>query len=432
MAYEGWLEFGGVELVNVSRTVQLARTLGISSVVINPASVSWIEDVFATFGYGEGGAFGEGVFGEPGGLGPNGFDDITEAPWYDPGYPASAEFAGFVPLRFDGLDDSTLTAAPTEYITDGGNPGMPRNAMLTMVASFVIVAQTDRGAEFGKRWLDRVLRGTSTRVFCAGSDLRYFRYAQAEAPVVHRRNVRTTRGTSVTKKRRTRCGALWMTTFTMTAGDPFEYGEQVPMLADLGGTVTGDQVLSSGSLALVQEDCPVYDYSPIYDPLYPALVPSPTAPNFLPDGWGITTGETFDRFWARVSPVESSFLNVVPIFTLTTTVEARMVRVSIWPSESDTDDQCGPLFSAVLMYLPPDVDFYIDGEQSASYTWDGFSPSVRRADSLVFSPEADPVQWAAFNDHENLLVTLDIFSDSGGTEGDGEVRAALAFVPKSD
>lgn len=411
MAYDGWLEFNGVELANVARTATLAPLLGIDTVWTTPEGVQWI----------------------PNTLGDSNYFDIEAAPWYDAGYPASGEFAGIMPLGVPGLDDSTLEAVTTEYTTDGGHSGKSRNATLSLVASVAIIASTHRGAEYGKRWLDRVLRGGSdSRTFCAGADLRYFRYAEEDAPIVHRRDVRTTRGTSVTRKRSSDCSVTWLVTFTMTAGDPYEYGEPVPRLSELGGVVTGPGVISSGATTLVEESCPVYDYTPVYDPLYPALVAPPTAPDFYPEGWGIVEGMTFDRFWARIEPVEPSPLLMVPVVTLTTTLEARMVRFSVWPADADSSTQCDPLFSVIATYVPPGLDFVIDGEQRASYVWDGFSPVVRRTDSLVFGPDAEPVQWAAFNDNEDLLVTLDIFFDSDGLEGGGEVRAALDLVAKSD
>lgn len=408
MAYDGWVEFNDTELFNLSRTAQLAEAMGLEHVWTDSVSVQWIQDALSGVDY----------------------DLISEAPWYDPDHLASSEFAGLVPLSFRGLDDSTRESTPVEFTTDGGNPGRARNATLPIVASVAIVAMTDRGAEFGKRWLDRLLRGTYTNSTCSGSDLTYFRYADEEAPKAHRRNVKLTRGTSVTRKRSTDCSVTWLVTFTLTCADPYEYGEAVPMLSELGGVVEGPELISDGSVALIEEGCPVFNYDPIVDPSYPALVPSPTAPNLLPTGWGIEEGMTFDRFWARVTPPQPSNLLVVPRITLTSTPDSRMVRVSIWPSDATEFDQCDPLFSVVVSYLPPGVDFIIDGEQQASYAWDGFSPQVRRTDSLVYSPSAGPVQWTSFNDSTDLLVTLDTFAESGFFPPD--VRASLELIPKSD
>src|SRR5690554_4541713 len=98
MAYEGWMTLDGVEIFNLSRTVQLAQTLGIDTVRVSSTSVAWIQTA----------------------LGGTGYHLIANAPWYDAQVPASQEFAGFVPLAMAGLDDSTMESTPVEYVTDGG------------------------------------------------------------------------------------------------------------------------------------------------------------------------------------------------------------------------------------------------------------------------------------------------------------------------
>jgi hypothetical protein len=243
--------------------------------------------------------------------------------------------------------------------------------------------------------------------------------------------VTLSRGTSVTRKRSSHCSATWLVTYTWTANDPFEYGDEVTQFSALGGAVTGPAVLTSGSQAMVEQSCPVYDYTPIYDPLHPALVPAPEVPNFYPVGWDLLPDVAFTRSWVRVKPVEPTALGVVPVLILTAGSDARMVRVSIWPSASNPDDFCDPLWTATVSYLPAGLDFTIDGEQQASYAWDGGSPRVRRTDSLVYGSEARPMEWRTFNDPDGLLVTLDVMSGAG-YDGGGSVRAALSLVPKSN
>lgn len=418
MSYDGWFTYNGVEIVNLSRTAQLAEALNISPVWLRSSTLTWLQDA----------------------LGGTDYNDITEAPWYDPGYPASTEFAGVIPLTVAGLDDSTTESTPIEYITDGGNVGKSRNSTLNLVWSVVLAASTQRGAEFGRRWLDRVLHGGGGNPLYSGAELRYLRYGTEDSPQVHRRNVKISRGLSITRKRANHCSAMWTLTFTTVAADPFEYGDLIEMFEDLGGTVDGEGLVTDGDLLLTQEDCPVYDYEPIFDPLHPALVPPPSPPQFLPDGWAIEEGMDFTRYWATTEPVEPTALLLVPKVTLHSDIEARRVRVSIWPYGASTDSQCDALWSVIVNYLPPDVDFIVDGEAQASYTWDG-SSAVRRADSLVYGPNAQPVQWTSFNAN-GLLVTLDLFevdpgSDDPGSdgpwyEGEGTVRAALSLMPKSD
>lgn len=420
MAWDGYVTFGGAELFNTYRTAALAQDLGIDVVWPDPDDLEWIGAVSA----------GDDT-------------DITTAPWYDPGVPASMEFAGVLPLSIQGLDDSTLSSTPVEYITDGGNSGKPRNSTLAMVVSAAVIASTERGAEYGLRWLNRLLRGGSydnQGSFCAGVDLRYFRYQGSSSdlpPFAHRRDVRLTRGSSVTRKRGTDCAVTWTLTFTLTAADPYEYGDTVPIidymdLDEYAIPAPGAGVIDDGSLVLVNESCPVYDYTPIYDPLYPALVPAPAPPNMLPDGWTISDGDTFERLWCTMHQFEPSYLDVVPILTMSTDVVARMVRVGIWAPGTHPNEQCnGLLFGFVVSYLPVGTTLYIDGEQQVAYAWDG-SSSVRRADSLVYSWSAGPVDWKAFQFEEGTMLTMDLFGDSDGFEGSVLTKVGLSLVSKSD
>lgn len=415
MANDAWIEFDGVEFVNLSRTAYLAQTLGLDTVWTQPEDVAWVEDA----------------------LGGADYDLIDTAPWYDPTIPASAEFAGIVPLSITGLDDSTRESSTNEYVTDGGRSGRARNRTLVMVASVAIVASTERGADFGKRWMDRVLSGNTSNSFCAGATLRYFRFrpeaGQPAPPVVHRNDVAVTRGSSVTRKRHTHCSATWLVTFTWTAGDPFEYGEEMARLVALGTIgvgAPGGGSLTHGSLAFEEAECPDYDYTPLYDPVHPALVPSPTAPDFYPDGWALVPGLAMTRYWAELETDDiADAQRLVPVVTLTATAEARYVRVSVWDTSLPPEDSfCDPLWTAIISYLPSGLDFVIDGEQQVAYAWDGLSPIVRRADSLVYDDGARPLDWTAFSHVNGLLVTLDVPDDSAAAA----VQVALSLVTKSD
>lgn len=430
MSYDGYISINDSELINVARTSRLAKAIGLDTFRIKSELVQAIQGRFVGDGFGLG-EFGLVLFGGP----VSDYDDITKSPWYDAGYPASAEFAGIVPLAMQGLDDSTLESSVIEYITDGGHSGKGRNATLSIVASVALIATTERGAEFGKRWMDRTLRSPGPQVFCAGSDMTYMRYPAVDAPMVHRRDVRLTRGTSITRKKVSACSTTWLATFTLTAADPYEYGDPEDKITSLkGATSTGPGVTSTGFLYDTEAGCPVYSYDPLYDPLFPALVPSPVAPNFLPTGWSITEGLGYYRSWARITPLEPTALNVVPLIKLSCTTEARMIRVSVWPMSYSADAKCDPLFSVVVSYLPANVNFYIDGEQKAAYTWDGSSAFVRRTDSLVYSPDGYPLEWTAFNDPAGLLVTMDSFyiESSRTYQGNGTVTASLSLLPKSD
>lgn len=413
MAYDGWMTFNGVEIANISRTVQLATALGVNTVKTPLSEVSWIGPA----------------------LGETGYNDITEAPWYAVGYPASTEFAGIVPLSMSGMGDSSLERSGVEYVGDRGNSGLARNARQPIVASFVLVGSTERGVEYGKRWLDQVLRGKGG--LCAGVDLEFFRSAGSNAEKVHYRDVKLTRGSTTARIRVGDCNASMTITFTLTADDPFIYGEPVNVVGGLGeptGPTNPWLATSSGTIDLIEQMCPVYDYSPIFDPLHPALIPSPTAPNPYPASWDIYEGDSFRRFWARTGPIDPTTLDLAPLLKITNIDSARMVRISVWSASEPTTVFCDPLFNAVVTYMPGNSTLYIDAEQQASYFWDGLLNAVRRADSLVFRGDASPVRWDAFNSPDGLLIALDIFEEPGipgVLRGNGTVRAELQLIPKS-
>ena len=125
MAYIGWLELGGEEFVNVARTSQLSEVMGIDILLSTPESVAWVQAALSEDGY----------------------DDITNAPWYDPAAPASEEFAGVYLLNMPGLDDSTASASTTELTTHGARTSSTRNSALNLVGSAALLGTTSRGVE---------------------------------------------------------------------------------------------------------------------------------------------------------------------------------------------------------------------------------------------------------------------------------------------
>ncbi len=285
--------------------------------------------------------------------------------------------------------------------------------------------------EYGLRWLNRALRGRDEDLG-AGYTLKYLRHLTPDAPWANRRNVNVTRSPTVSRKRAGRCFHAWTVTFTLTAGDPYEYGEPQRLLTDLGKPIIGGTP-NQGIKSLVETPCPSFDYSPLYDPLYPALVPSPTAPQFLPQGWALDEGRAFRRHWIRLAPNEPSETTSVPIIKFVASQEARMVRLVILPDGVAPEDTCAALFTVILTYLPPDIPIYVDGVRKAVYAWDGFSPTVRRCDTLAYGRDGKPVTWTSFGEDVSFTVGLDaMLVGSGIYEGGDTIRASVDMVSKSD
>lgn len=149
MGWSGYFALDDVEIINASRTETLA------------ADQPWFRAVYknAALRY---------LLNET-------FSDVTDAPWYDPDVPQSADFFGAYPLGVSGIEDSTATSTVVESTLDGGNVGRLRHATRSVVFSLALIGASEAAVEYGIRWLKRALInpcGPSTPG-CTGAILTY-------------------------------------------------------------------------------------------------------------------------------------------------------------------------------------------------------------------------------------------------------------------
>jgi len=157
--YEGYLSFGGNEIVNNSRTWGISRTA-------QPCPMFWLKgDVCATMN----GALFEAA--------PYDYDSITLTPWYDQDVPQSGDFFGFFAYSITEAMDSTRTVSRTESITDGGVLGRTRKATKTMRVRGLLMGRGRLAIEYGQAWLSAAVdpnacgqHGTE----CGLTDLQWF------------------------------------------------------------------------------------------------------------------------------------------------------------------------------------------------------------------------------------------------------------------
>jgi hypothetical protein len=138
MAWEGWYEFGGVEIINTDRTEAYAKH----------ASVGWFKPVYNN------GTLAQ-LTDEPEYTSP--LQD--DAPWLDPDSPASQGFYGAYPLEITGIEDSTVTAPVTESTGDGGVVGRTRRATRSVVFNLALIGEDECATEYGFNWLRDALSG---------------------------------------------------------------------------------------------------------------------------------------------------------------------------------------------------------------------------------------------------------------------------------
>jgi hypothetical protein len=93
------------------------------------------------------------------------------APWYTTRLPESGEFGGIWVLDVKGLDTAPTQRDIVEMAGDGGSAGPHRYKPRTVTFEALLVACTNAGLTYGKRWLNAQLASTNERT---DSVLRYF------------------------------------------------------------------------------------------------------------------------------------------------------------------------------------------------------------------------------------------------------------------
>lgn len=144
--FDGWLQVGGVEVVNNERARGYALTIG-CPFRYQDIPCDTLEGALAALAV-------EHDLPTPGGYT---YDDITSSPWYDNTAPESARFLGVYATGARGIYSSTRSARVTEGITDGGTVGMQKRMTREVRWNVLLLAKGRDALEYGTRWLDAAL-----------------------------------------------------------------------------------------------------------------------------------------------------------------------------------------------------------------------------------------------------------------------------------
>lgn len=414
MAWEGYYTLDGAEVINAARAQRYAR------------DKPWFKDVFDTGVLAE--ALGEG-YSEP-------IADL--APWWDTDDDASEKFLGVYPINIVGVEDSSRTSNTVESTEDGAVPGRVRHGSKSMVFNVLLLAEDAAGAEYGMRWLRRVLLGdvcseTLSTQQSLGATLGYLAsrpvnnpnpaVSEAEALVGLRRYLRrvvvNSGPTLIGRWDDLTCGgSVWNVQFTAVAGIPFEFGEERPIFQGYmdpsvtdpwsPGVVAGsfDEVSSP----YVEVACPDNLWDPIYDPLCSALIVPPGPPS-VPLGCYTPPG-TWDRRKITIPAANVPLWGeVVPIIQIATNVVSRNIRLRIYQDPDGTfdpgDSPCNYIGDVVVSFIPAGGTLTLDGTSEEVFVTTT-SGQRRRADSLVFRTDGKPFDWPALTCGYGHILTIDV------------------------
>lgn len=458
MAWSGYFEYDGSEIINGPRTEAYLQAAGKGWFVPTfnrPDFATLIEQPVYTTPFTDG------------------------APWVDPDLPESQDFYGFYPLEVTGAESSSRSSSVTEFTIDGGNPGRLRHGTKTLVFNGLIMAGSEQGAEYGIVWLRRALLGrvcstSLTTETSLGADLTYFavepegeseepeetyldggdaaagarfvpdpddfdisEVVEVQSALRYMKNVVINSGPVVMSKRKMSCGgAVWGVQFSAVAGSPYEFGALQPLLQGMFDPDVDDPwvpaTISGAGIPLPQpldeEECGQDTWEPLFDPLCPALV-APPAPPSVPLGcW--EPPAAWDRYQIDIpAPLVPLWQEVVPTVTLhAPDEEVRNVRLRFYADPLGTfdpsDNPCDYTGDVVVSYIPAGATMVLDGalQQVRVTTALGH---VRRADSLVFATDGTPFVWPHLTCGYGHILTIDV-------DAAGAVPVVdLALTPRS-
>lgn len=157
MAYEGYFNFGGVEIINTART---SKYVGTAMPTFGLADCTDCEGLQS--------AIGDEDYRSP---------VLDPAPWLDTSDQRTRDFWGVYPLGVTGVDDSTRQTTVTELIGDGAVTSLPRSASREIRYDVMLLGRTEAGVMAGFHWLNRALdayRCGEQSLGCSGTELDFF------------------------------------------------------------------------------------------------------------------------------------------------------------------------------------------------------------------------------------------------------------------
>lgn len=417
MAWDGYFTYAGQEFINAQRTQAYAEHAG----------AGWLKGCY------EQGDLGT-MLGER-----YRSTSLDPAPWTDPDAPESYGFYGVYPLGVTGIEDSTRVGIVVESTGDGGTVGRVRNATRAVVFNVALVGNSDCANDYGMRWLRRLLLGaacgTQANEACAGSDLCYLS-CEPQLDWDHggtlldalgcldpyerslRRVVFNTGPTLTSKQTMTDGSAVWTATMTATAGNPWEFGIETPIVESFSDSVTHPYVCEPAGLfnlhgpIVDDSSCRPVAYHPVFDPACPAFIEPPAPPSVplgcyvAPGNWKrrqFTIPEEFIPLWGEVVPkIEIHAPATKPVRNLRLRFYA-----DVDGDNNINDDICAYCGDIVISYVPAGETLVLDGSDQLVYVESPGGEGRRRADSLVFATDGTPFEWPVLSCGFGYIVAID-------------------------
>lgn len=156
MVFQGYMSFGGTEVINQARTTAYTRH---ALPQLDLRECDGCDDFNEVIG--------DAAYESP----------LVDRPdWFDDANPDSWDFYGLYPLEVQGFDDGVTTVTVTELMGPGATVSMPRRASRQLRVTGLLVGRTDASISYGMVWLRNALLGNpcDDSLTCTGDHLCYF------------------------------------------------------------------------------------------------------------------------------------------------------------------------------------------------------------------------------------------------------------------
>lgn len=434
MVYAGWMNLGGVELINNARAMAATQNYGISALLCGgcPELLTALEEPPYS--------------GNPA---------IDQAPWFDEDRPESARFLGVTGLDVTGISKDPVERNPLPLIGDGAALGVLRRTQREITVSVLLWALDDVGLTYGYNFLASALKGSACEAagVCEGDTLCVFSACPTGDGIAQSRylyrvglldgveeNARhyVSAGGECASGRAACCphpekALMAEATFTLVAASPYIYREPIDPLdgawIDLpSGVLVKDYdplglVCKTVTPCLADPSCP--------DPPLPPPAPVPVNPcwpkaKYVARQSWLTVQPAVMAQWGETVPILEVYTGSKELRRLVVRFHANTAGL---PCSAANADPCNACSVLLVTYLPAGSTLVIDGRtRSATVECPQGTAGSAFGTPNLFGPGGEPFSWPVFDCPAGMCVeisTMDSYASPGS-------MARLRFAGRGD
>lgn len=419
MAFEGWLSYAGVEIINSARARAYAERAGIDLRCGGCPGLA------------------EAIERQPWSYTTPEWDD---APWLDVATPESAGVLGFAGLRIDGLSSAPVSRGTTPIIGDGAVLGPLRRPHREVTVTLLVVAADHAAMSYAFGFLATALRGTVCPTEgCAGDELCFF----ASCPVCGTEtgcgdpeertlfSVGLLEGPEVQSVTDVTGGVVAEVEITLAAATPYIYRRPL----DLGGTNVelpfgrdGHVLVDPDSEPECREPTDCLEDPDCPSPPLPTPPPVPRDPCFPTDPY--YAARTIYQIPRGNMPEWNETVPLLHVRTGSAPLRRLTLRFHVNPTGRPCTEglnPCAACGDVSMTYLPRNSELTVDGRMRRAWVDCPGGFGTATAEPTLYGPGGRVFEWPVFECHTGLCV--EVLAHNSVAD---DARALVQIYPRQD